>query len=93
MQRNSPPLAVGSPGVHIRRMEQALRTRIRLTVNGEGRDLAEGSTVHDLLADIGLAARKVAVERNREIVPRSLYATTALAEGDALEIVHFIGGG
>lgn len=74
-------------------MEQALRTRITLTVNGERRDVAEGSSVHDLLAAIGLAARKVAVERNREIVPRSEYATTRLAEGDALEIVHFIGGG
>jgi thiamine biosynthesis protein ThiS len=74
-------------------MEQALGTRIRLTVNGERRDVAEGATVHDLLSEIGLAARKVAVERNREIVPRSEYATTSLSEGDALEIVHFIGGG
>lgn len=66
---------------------------IRLAVNGEARTVAEGSTVADLLAAIGLAARKVAVERNAEIVPRSLYAETRLAAGDALEIVHFIGGG
>ena len=46
-----------------------------------------------LLARIGLDTRKVAVERNMEIVPRSTYADTALAAGDALEIVHFIGGG
>lgn len=75
------------------RMEPALQSRIRLTVNGEPRALPEGATVASLLEEIGLAARKVAVERNAEIVPRSLYAHTALREGDALEIVHFIGGG
>ena len=72
-------------------MEQA--TAIRLRVNGEGRELPAGTTVAALLEAIGLAARKVAVERNEEIVPRSLYAATVLAEGDAVEIVHFIGGG
>ena len=51
------------------------------------------STVAGLLAAIGLDARKVAVERNEEIVPRSTYAETWLAAGDSLEIVHFIGGG
>lgn len=66
---------------------------LRLTINGEARDLRAGSTVDDLLAEIGLAARKVAVERNLEIVPRSQYATTRVADGDAIEIVHFIGGG
>lgn len=70
-----------------------LAQRLKLTVNGEGRDLPGGSSVADLLAEIGLAARKVAVERNLEIVPRSQYATTLLADGDAIEIVHFIGGG
>jgi thiazole synthase/sulfur carrier protein len=50
-------------------------------------------TVADLIASIGLDARKIAVERNEAIVPRSLYAATRLADGDALEIVHFIGGG
>jgi thiamine biosynthesis protein ThiS len=74
-------------------MEQALRTRITLKLNGENRDLAEGATVASLLEDLGLAARKVAVERNREIVPRSEYASTRLQDDDALEVVHFIGGG
>jgi thiamine biosynthesis protein ThiS len=74
-------------------MEQDLETRLRLTVNGEPQRMAEGATVAILLERLGLAARKVAVERNREIVPRSEYATTSLAEGDALEVVHFIGGG
>jgi thiamine biosynthesis protein ThiS len=50
-------------------------------------------TVAALLATLGLETRKVAVERNEEIVPRSSYAETWLRSGDALEIVHFIGGG
>ena len=50
-------------------------------------------TVASLLATLGLEMRKVAVERNEEIVPRSVYAETWLQSGDALEIVHFIGGG
>lgn len=70
-----------------------LAQRLKLTVNGEARDVPAGHSVLDLLAEIGLAARKVAVERNLEIVPRSQYATTRLTDGDAIEIVHFIGGG
>jgi thiazole synthase/sulfur carrier protein len=64
-----------------------------LTLNGEPRRLDAPVTVAGLLAAIGLDARKVAVERNEEIVPRSAYAETWLAAGDSLEIVHFIGGG
>ena len=52
-----------------------------------------GLVAGDLLASLGLDTRKVAVERNLEIVPRSTYAAVALQEGDRLEIVHFIGGG
>ena len=66
---------------------------IAITVNGEARQVAAGASLSDLLAQLGLDIRKVAVERNLEIVPRSSYATTALVEGDQLEIVHFIGGG
>jgi thiamine biosynthesis protein ThiS len=66
---------------------------LKLSVNGEARHVPQGLTVAGLLAEIGLAERKVAVERNLEIVPRSQYATTTLADGDAIEIVHFIGGG
>ncbi len=62
-------------------------------LNGESRPLARRMTVADLLAALGLDGRKVAVERNEAIVPRSLYGTTWLAPGDSLEIVHFIGGG
>ncbi len=66
---------------------------LTLTLNGEPRRIPDGMTVAGLLAELGLDLRKVAVERNEEIVPRSTYGQTRLAAGDALEIVHFIGGG
>ncbi|MBX9700557.1 MAG: sulfur carrier protein ThiS [Acetobacteraceae bacterium] len=68
-------------------------TSIRITVNGDTREVPAACSVADLLGALGLDIRKVAVERNLEIVPRSTYAATALAAGDRLEIVHFIGGG
>jgi thiamine biosynthesis protein ThiS len=71
----------------------AMEETIPISVNGEAREIPAPATVADLLARIGLDIRKVAVERNLEIVPRSTYATTPLAAGDRLEIVHFIGGG
>ena len=74
-------------------MFPAMGDLVSITVNGEVRQVAAGATLAALLALLGLDVRKVAVERNLEIVPRSTYAETALAEGDALEIVHFIGGG
>ena len=68
-----------------------------LTLNGEQRDFAAAQdgrlSVMGLLTELGLDMRKVAVERNEEIVPRSRYMETWLANGDQLEIVHFIGGG
>ena len=67
--------------------------QIVLSVNGETREMPHGATVAQLLTAIGLDTRKVAVERNEEIVPRSTYGAVVLADGDALEIVHFIGGG
>lgn len=66
---------------------------MRLIINGDNRDVEDGLTVAELLQSMGLDARKIAVERNREIVSRSKFAETHLAEGDQLEIVHFIGGG
>ena len=65
---------------------------MRLTLNGELRETA-AATVAALVAELGHDVRKVAVERNLEIVPRSLYAEAGLADGDRIEIVHFIGGG
>lgn len=66
---------------------------ISLTLNGEVRRFVAGSSVADLVRDIGLDPAKVAVERNLEIVPRSTLANVMLADGDILEIVHFVGGG
>ena len=66
---------------------------MQLTINGEMRELSRARDVAAMVAELGLDVRKVAVERNLEIVPRSLYAATALADGDRIEIVHFIGGG
>ena len=70
---------------------------VTLTLNGETRTFdraADGQlSVLGLLLQLELDARKVAVERNEEIVPRSQYAQTYLTGGDILEIVHFIGGG
>jgi thiazole synthase len=66
---------------------------MQITVNGEGRELEAPLTVSGLLAELGLDPRKIAVERNRELVRRSVFDDTQLGDGDALEIVHFIGGG
>lgn len=66
---------------------------LTLTLNGEARGFEGPLTVAALLTELGLDLRKVAVERNLEIVPRSTYAEVWLASGDTLEIVHFIGGG
>jgi len=66
---------------------------MRLTVNGEERAFQALPDVAALVVALGLDGRKVAVERNLEIVPRSAYGSTALADGDRIEIVHFIGGG
>ena len=66
---------------------------MRVQVNGELREVPSGSTVASLLATLGLGDRPVAVERNTEIVPRARHAATELADGDALEVVQFVGGG
>ena len=64
-----------------------------LVVNGGLVHLPQGAHVTTLLDHLGLDRRKVAVERNEDIVPRSTYEHTALQPGDRIEIVHFIGGG
>ena len=66
---------------------------MQVTINGEARALASPQSVRALLDDLGLDTRKVAVELNLEIVPRSAYDATNVGDGDKLEIVHFIGGG
>lgn len=66
---------------------------MRLTVNGETREAPNGATLQDLLASLEIDGRRVAVERNREIAPKSLWSQIVLADGDQLEIVQFVGGG
>ncbi len=68
-------------------------TELRLTVNGESRRMVTGANIADLIASLTLDPLKVAVERNAVIVPRSTLAKVLLADGDVLEIVHFVGGG
>jgi thiamine biosynthesis protein ThiS len=70
-----------------------METAVTLTLNGDSRAFDGPMSVAGLLVTLGLEMRKVAVERNEEIVPRSHYAETWLKSGDVLEIVHFIGGG
>lgn len=69
--------------------------QVEIQVNGEARKVAAGSTVATLLGELGIDLKRsrVAVERNKLVVPRAEHAGTALAAGDVLEIVHFVGGG
>ncbi len=64
-----------------------------IVLNGESRATQDGQTVAELLRELGLDPRQVAVERNREIVPRSEHGQAVLGDGDELEIVTFVGGG
>ncbi|EKN45387.1 MULTISPECIES: sulfur carrier protein ThiS [Pseudomonas syringae group] len=66
---------------------------MHIQLNGESFELPDGATVEALLTRLELAGRRVAVELNLDIVPRSQHETTALSEGDQVEVVHAIGGG
>jgi len=64
-----------------------------IQVNGDARDVSDGLSVADLLRQLEFPGDRVAVERNREILPRAQWAATRLLPGDRFEIVHFVGGG
>lgn len=66
---------------------------MRITVNGETHDVEDGLTVAAIVQRLGFGGGPVAVERNGEIVRRKDHPTSPIAEGDVLEIVHFVGGG
>lgn len=66
---------------------------MKVTVNGQPREVAAGTTVGDLLQELGKNPKFLAVERNLELVPRTEHASTPLHEGDTLEIVTLVGGG
>jgi thiamine biosynthesis protein ThiS len=69
------------------------RPRVRVTVNDEPRALPDGATVADLIAVLELGPRRIAVEVNRAVVPRAAYPSTPLHDGDAVEVIQFVGGG
>ena len=73
--------------------DTATLSMIAITINGEPRRVSAGLSVSGLVAELGLNPKKVAVERNLEIVPRSTHGDVIIVEGDQLEIVHFVGGG
>lgn len=66
---------------------------MRVEVNGGIHEVPEGTTIAGLLEQLGVSGGRVAVERNRQIVPRAQHEQMALAAGDVLEVVHFVGGG
>ena len=66
---------------------------MKLTINGEPREFSANLTVTSLLAELGLKSDRVAVELNRDLLPRDRWDKTQLNDGDKLEIVHFVGGG
>ena len=68
-------------------------SELEVVINGEPRKVPGPATLLDLLAHLGLDPRTVVVERNREIVRRARLGQTEVAEGDAIELVHFVGGG
>ena len=71
----------------------AYNPRMKIVLNGESREVTATTSLAQLLEQSGYGTRRVAVEVNREIVPRSRHAERRLAEGDRIEIVHAIGGG
>jgi thiamine biosynthesis protein ThiS len=71
----------------------AVASNVRILLNGESRELSGPMTVHRLLDELGIDARRVAVERNLVVVRRAHYATELVADGDEVEIVNFVGGG
>lgn len=74
-------------------MTSTATATLQITVNGGPRPLANLRFVSDLITELNLDSRKVAIERNLAIVPRSAYGSTEILPGDAIEIVGFIGGG
>jgi thiamine biosynthesis protein ThiS len=70
-----------------------LQMESTIHVNGESRPTIPGTTVIDLLRDLGLEDGRVAIERNLEILPRQKWSETLVIAGDRYEIVHFVGGG
>lgn len=74
-------------------MEACKIAAVQIVLNGESRPLEPGTTVAALVARLDLGGRRMAVEVNEEVIPRSEYAGRVLGDGDRVEIVHAVGGG
>jgi len=66
---------------------------LRVKINGESRDISDQSTLSDLVEELSLSPARIAVELNGQVMRRTEWVQTLLADGDRLEIVHFVGGG
>jgi thiamine biosynthesis protein ThiS len=66
---------------------------LTVVVNGERKEITDGSSVADFIAGAGLKAERLAIEVNRSIIRRADWPSTVLTEGDRIEVVHFVGGG
>ena len=66
---------------------------MKIKINGEEKEIADGLSINSLLESLQIRPGRVVVERNRDIVPRDSFTVAVLADGDVLEIVHFVGGG
>ena len=66
---------------------------MKVQINGEVRNIEEGTTLAELITELGLPGRRIAVERNREVARRSSWDETIVSANDRIEIVHFVGGG
>tara|TARA_R110002020_G_scaffold329900_2_gene545621 strand:+ start:1135 stop:1398 length:264 start_codon:yes stop_codon:yes gene_type:complete len=84
------PLCHGNAPCNAKACKEAF---VKLTLNGEIHTLPDNLTITGLIAHLGLPNKKIAVERNLEVVPKSTFGDVKLTEGDRLEIIHFIGGG
>jgi len=70
-----------------------MERELRVQINGESREVNDQSTLNDLVEELSLSPARIAVELNGQVMRRSEWVQTLLAEGDRLEIVHFVGGG
>ncbi len=66
---------------------------MQVRINGKGREIPGESTLEDLVHELSLSPQRIAIELNRNVVPRNHWSETTLNDGDRIEIVHFVGGG
>jgi thiamine biosynthesis protein ThiS len=87
-----PTIALAATSSYLRHV-MGVTASLSIRINGEPRLVSGGASNAAMLAELGIDPKRVAVERNREIVPRSTLGDVPVTDGDAFEIVHFVGGG